>query len=99
MTTYILSFSNDPIVTLPVELARLAGLQEGVVQVIPGEHALTVATTPAEMDYAVRWQLVSLVLHEQAASYGQELDDRRDEAYWAIVDPLLEDAELWAGSL
>ena len=39
------------------------------------------------------------MLREQAAPYDLEFDDRRDEAYWAIVEPLLEDAERWTSSL
>jgi hypothetical protein len=42
MTTLTLQLSDKPIATLPAELARQAGLEEGEVQVIFGEHSLTV---------------------------------------------------------
>ena len=79
-------------------LARLAGLREGAVQVIPGDKSLTVTAAPAAAEYAARWQVMSSALREQAASYGLGLDDRRDEAYCAIVDPLMDDAERWISS-
>lgn len=98
MTVYTLSFSGDPIVILPADLAQLAGLQEGAIQVIPGEHSLTVASATPLTNYAARWETMREMLREQAAPYGLEMEDRRDEAYWAIVEPLLEDAERWMSS-
>lgn len=98
MAAYTLTLSNDPVVILPAELARMAGLQEGAVQVIPGEQSLTVAAAPAAGEYAGRWQIMASALREQAEAYGIESEDRRDEAYWAIVNPLLDDAERWISS-
>lgn len=98
MAAYTLTLSNDPIVILPAELARMVGLQEGAVQLIPGEQSLTVAPPPAPGEYTARWQVMGSALREQAEAYGIELEDRRDEAYWAIVNPLLDDAERWMSS-
>lgn len=99
MTVYTLSFSDDPIVILPADLAQLAGLQEGAIQITPGEHSLTVASATRPTNYAARWEAMRATLREQAAPSGLDLEDRRDEAYWAIVEPLLEDAERWTSSL
>jgi len=88
MTAYTLRFSNEPVVTLPMDLARLAGLREGDVQIVPGNHSVTVTLVETETDYALRWQVMETALHEQAAHYGLEMEDYRDEEYWAIVGPL-----------
>lgn len=95
MTAYDMRFSDDPVLVVPAALARVAGLQEGAVQVIPGEHRLTVAAIPAGVDYSAHWQAMALSLREQAAAYGLESEDSRDEEYWAIVGALHEDAERW----
>lgn len=99
MQGYTLSFSDDLVVTLPADLAQLAGLREGAVQIVLGDRSLTVAAATAETDYAARWEAMSMALREQATSYALELEDHRDEAYWGIVDPLLADAERWMSSV
>ncbi|NUQ37103.1 MAG: hypothetical protein HUU23_04765 [Caldilineales bacterium] len=98
MTAYTLRFSTDPIVMLPADLAQRAGLQEGLIQVIPGEARLTVAAMSPESSYADRWQHMAAALREQAAAYDPALEDRRDDAYWSVVDTLWADAERWIGS-
>ncbi len=92
MTACSMRFSDDPILVLPATLARDTGLEEGSVLVIPGDHRLTITSIPDETDFAVRWQTMALLLREQAANYGFESEDRRDEEYWAIVGALHEDA-------
>ena len=99
MTAYTLRFSNEPVVTLPMDLARLAGLREGDVQIVPGNHSVTVTPVVSETDYALRWQVMETSLREQAAHYGLEIEDHRDEEYWAIVGPLLQEAEHWISSV
>ena len=93
MTTLTLQFSEQPVVTLPAELARRAGLMEGQVRVIFGEQGLTVMPTAPPTDYAVRWQTMAIDLREQASQFGLSLEDRRDAEYWEIVDPLYEETE------
>ena len=54
MTVLTLRSSDQPIITLPAELARLAGLEEGQVQVIPNQQQVTVLPITASTDYTVR---------------------------------------------
>lgn len=94
---YQLRFSKEPVVTLPFELARLAGLHEGSVQVLLGDQSLTVAPLSLSADYADRWQAIAMSLRQQASSYGVEPGDRRDDEYWAIVNSAMEETEHWVG--
>lgn len=51
MGTLTLRLSDEPIVTVPAELARQVGLEEGEVQVILGEQSLTVMPGTSPEDY------------------------------------------------
>ena len=99
MTTLTLQLSDKPIATLPAELARQAGLEEGEVQVIFGEHSLTVIPITPPTDYTIRWKAMAATLREQAAQFDISLDDRRDASYWEIVNPLFEEVERIASSV
>jgi antitoxin component of MazEF toxin-antitoxin module len=99
MTTLTLQLSDKPVVTLPAELAHQAGLEEGEVQVILGEHSLTVIPVTPSADYTIRWEAMAATLREQAAQFGFSLKDRRDASYWEIVNPLFQEAERIASSV
>ncbi len=91
MTTFTLQLSNESIVTLPTELAHRIGLEEGdpVVARVTTE-GLTI--TPAR-DYAETWRVMESRLRYQATALELTGPDRRDEAYWQIVEPMLQDLE------
>jgi len=93
MTTFPLLLSDKSTVVLPAELAHQAGLEEGDVQVILGEHSLTVIPSASATDYTIRWKAIAATLREQAAQFDLSLTDRRDASYWEIVNPLFEEAE------
>jgi lipopolysaccharide biosynthesis protein len=93
MVTRALQLSEQSTITLPAELARQAGLEEGEVEVILGEHSLTVVSTAASTGYTARWEAIQAVLREQGAQFDLYQEDRRDAAYWEIVTPLFEEAE------
>ena len=93
MTTFPLLLSDKSAVVLPAELAHQAGLEEGDVQVILGEHSLTVVPSASATDYTTRWNAVAATLREQAVQFDLSLTDRRDASYWEIVNPLFEEAE------
>jgi len=93
MATLTLQLSDESILSLPAELAHQAGLEEGEVQVILGEHSLTVIPVTPSADYTIRWQAMAATLREQAAQFGFSLEDRRDASYWEIVTPLFEEVE------
>ena len=93
MTTLTLRLSNQPLITLPVELAHGLGLQEGAVQVIAGHRSLTFLPAVQPTDYTTRWAAMSATLREQAAQFDLSAEDRRDADYWAIVTPLFEETE------
>jgi len=93
MTILTLRLSDQPLITLPAELAQGLGLQEGAVQVIPGQHSLTLLPVIQPADYAARWSAMSATLREQAPELDLSGEDRRDAGYWAIVAPLFEEAE------
>jgi hypothetical protein len=99
MAIWPLQLSDKPIVTLPAELARQVGLEAGEVQIVLGEHSLTVVPATPPTDYATRWVVMAATLREQAASFDLSPEDRRDAAYWEIVNPLFEEAERLAGSV
>jgi hypothetical protein len=93
MATLTLQLSDKPIVTLPAELAYQVGLEEGEVQIVLGEHSLTVIPATPSTEYTIRWEAVSATLREQAAQFDFSLEDRRDASYWEIVHPLFEEVE------
>jgi|WetSurMetagenome_2_1015567.scaffolds.fasta_scaffold281400_3 hypothetical protein len=97
MTLLTLRLSDQPVITLPAELARLAGLEEGQVQVIPNQQRITVLPIPAPADYTVRWENLAATLREQAAQLDLTPGDRRDASYWEMVAPLFDEAEHLVG--
>jgi bifunctional DNA-binding transcriptional regulator/antitoxin component of YhaV-PrlF toxin-antitoxin module len=91
MAIFPVQFSAESVVVLPVELARRVGLEEGTsVQITVTPEGLTL--TPAT-DYVQTWRLLESQLRYQAASLGLPLSDERDDAYWKIVEPMLQDLE------
>jgi hypothetical protein len=48
--------------------------------------------TPAR-DYAKNWRVLESRLRYQATALGLIGPDRRDEAYWQIVEPMFQDLE------
>ena len=99
MATLTLQLSDESIVTLPAELAQQAGLEEGDVQVILGEHSLTVIPVMPSTDYTIRWEAMAATLREQAAQFDLSQEDHRDASYWEIVNPLFEEVERIASSM
>jgi len=99
MATLTLQLSDESILSLPTELAHQAGLEEGEVQVILGEHSLTVIPVTPSADYTICWEAMAATLREQAAQFGFSLEDRRDASYWEIVTPLFQEAERIASSV
>jgi len=94
MTVLTLRLSDQPVITLPAELARLAGLREGgQVQVIPDQQRVTVLPVPIASDYAAQWANLSATLREQAAQFDLAPSDRRDASYWETVAPLFAETE------
>ena len=91
MTTLTLQLSDKPVVTLPAELAHQAGLEEGA-SVAAMVTAEGVTITPAH-DYAETWRVLENRLRYQATALGLTGPDRRDEAYWQIIEPMLQDLE------
>ncbi|MFQ5812254.1 MAG: AbrB/MazE/SpoVT family DNA-binding domain-containing protein [Anaerolineae bacterium] len=91
MVTFAVRFSTESVVTLPVELARRVGLEEGAsveITVTPKGVTLTPVT-----DYVQTWRLLESQLRYQAVSLGLPPSDQRDDAYWQIVEPMLQDLE------
>lgn len=98
MTVLTLRLSDQPVITLPAELARLAGLEEGQVQVIPHQQQVTVIPITASTDYTVRWKVMQAALREQAVQLDLIPADRRDASYWQTVAPLFAEADQLVGS-
>ena len=100
MSTFTLQLSNEPIITLPADLAQRAGLREGMTfRVIVSAQGLELrpaAQAPAA--YAADWPARRSQLREHAIALGLHGPDRRDDEYWQIVLPLMEelDHELYA---
>lgn len=91
MATFPVRFSTESVVVLPVELARRAGLEEGrAVEITVTPQGLTL--TPA-VDYAQAWHVLESRICYQAADLGLAPSDERDDAYWQIVEPMLQDLE------
>ena len=89
--TLTLQLSDEPVVTLPTGLARRAGLEEGdAIEAAITPEGLTLA--PAR-DYAGAWHALEERLRYQAADLGLTDIDRRDDEYWRIVEPMLQDLE------
>jgi hypothetical protein len=78
--------------TLPVELARWAGLEEGSsveIGVTPEGLPLAPAT-----GYVQTWHLLESQLRYQAANLGLTPSDERDNTCWQIVKPISLGSEL-----
>ena len=94
MSAIILRLSSEPIIMLPADLAQRAGLQEGAaIQaiVLPGSLELRVANQEAA--YQAEWPARRARLRECAAALGLQETDRRDDEYWQIVTPLMEELD------
>jgi len=93
MSTLILQLSNEPIITLPSDLAQRAGLHEGtILQATVSAEGLELR--PAEpVAYAVGWAARRAQLRERAIALDLYEPDRRDDEYWQIVTPLLEELD------
>jgi hypothetical protein len=98
MALLTLRLSDQPVITLPTELARRAGLAEGQVQVIPNHRRVTILPIAAPADYTARWESLSVTLREQAAQFDLAPADGRDAAYWETVAPLFEEVERFIGA-
>ena len=93
MTLLTLRLSDQPVITLPADLARLAGLQEGQVQVIPDPQRVTVLPMPAPADYAARGKACP---HRSASRPRNSiwlLSTAATPWYWETVAPLFDEAE------
>ena len=91
MATLTLQLSNESIITLPAELARQAGLEEGAsVEAWVTTGGLTIARAG---DYAKSWRALESRLRYQVAALDLSDLDKRDEAYWQIVEPMLQDVD------
>ena len=89
MAILTVQVSDESIVTLPADLAQQAGLEAGdSVEVVLTEQGLTLA--PAR-DYGRIWQVLERHLRYQAQELGLVRPDRRDDAYWQVVEPMLHD--------
>lgn len=98
MTVLTLRLSDQPVITLPAELARLAGLEEGQVRAVPDEHRVTVMPMLVTADYSARWDSLAAVLREQVVQFAPDLTDRRDASYWELVASLFAESERSIGS-
>jgi len=104
MSALILRLSNEPVVSLPADLVQRAGWQDGLpLQAVVSPHGLELRPAGPVMPDAAEWPLASYTtrlaqLREHATALGLYGPDRRDEEYWQIVSPLLEelDHELYA---
>jgi antitoxin component of MazEF toxin-antitoxin module len=91
MTVFTLQLSDKSTVILPAELARQAGLEEGdSVEAVVTPEGLTLVSI---RDDAETWRTLERRLRYQAAALELMDADRRDEAYWHIVDPMFKDLE------
>lgn len=91
MATLTIQVSDESIVTLPADLAQQAGFEAGdPVEAILTEQGLTLA--PAR-DYTKIWQVLEGRFRYQAAELGLIGPDRRGDAYWQVVEPMLQDLE------
>jgi hypothetical protein len=99
MSALILRLSNETVVSLPADLAQRAGWQEGTpLQAVVSAHGLELHPAGAVLPDAADWPLRQAQLRERATALGLYEPDRRDQEYWQIVSPLLEelDHELYA---
>jgi hypothetical protein len=66
---------------------------------LPRHHGLTFLPATQPADYTVRWAAMSATLHEQAQQFELSPEDHRAAKYWAIVAPLLEEAQHIPGTI
>ena len=93
MSTLTLRLSNEPMITLPADLAQRAGFQAGAdlqaviiaggLELVPADQAMGAC--------AAAWPARRAQLRECAQSLGLYGPDRRDDEYWQIVAPLMEE--------
>jgi len=95
MSTLSVRLSNEPIITLPADLAQRAGLQEGTqVQAIVSAQGLEFRLAEQPMpSYAIDWPTRRAQLRERAAALGLYEADRLDDEYWQITAPLMEELD------
>ena len=98
VTSFTLKLSDQPVITVPADVAHQAGLEEGQIQIILGKRSLTLVPHAPATDYTAHWDAVAATLREQAAQFDLVQEDRRDETYWDIVAPLFEETERTIGS-
>jgi len=99
MSALILRLSNETVVSLPADLAQRAGWQEGMpLQAIVSDRGLELHPAGQVVPGVADWPTRQAQLRERASSLGLYEPDRRDEEYWQIVSPLMEelDHELYA---
>ena len=91
MSILTIQVSDESIVTLPADLAQQAGLEAGdPVEVVLTEQGLTLALA---RDYRRIWQVLERRLRYQAEELRLVRPDKRDDAYWQVVEPMLQDLE------
>jgi len=95
MSSLILRLSNEPVITLPADLAQRAGLEEGMdLQATVMDREIDLRPADQETrDYAAAWPARRAQLRERAMLLGLYGPDQRDDEYWQIVTPLLEELD------
>lgn len=94
MSALILRLSNETVVSLPADLAQRAGWQEGMpLQAVVSDQGLELYPAGQVLPYAADWPIRQAQLRERAAALGLYGPDRRDEEYWQIVSPLMEELD------
>jgi len=99
MSALILRLSNELIVSLPADLAQRAGWQDGMpLQAVVSAQGLELHPVGQVLPYTADWRIRQAQLRERATALGVYEPDRRDQEYWQIVSPLMEelDHELYA---
>lgn len=88
---FFIQVSDESTITLPADLAQQAGFQVGdPVEVVLTDQGLTLAPP---RDYGRVWQVLEGRLLYQAEELGLIQRDKRDDAYWQVVEPMLQDLE------
>ena len=91
MTVLTLQLSDNPVITLPSQLARQVGLKAGQVQIIFGKQSLIVTPVAASASKTTDWDAYTTALQELVTPYTFPTEDQRDESYWEIVEPMFEE--------
>lgn len=66
-------------------LNRFSAFQEG--------DMTTLVSRLSDPTIFLRWQAIAAIWHEQATQLGLTTEDRRDAAYWEIVEPLFAETD------